>query len=291
MTDATAAPGRHRSFWLQEVAGDAPDAPAFAGDARTDVAIIGGGYVGLWTAIGIKRLEPGCDVVVLDQDICGGGASGRNGGFALSWWPKISSLVALCGHADALRVARDSEAAIGEIRDRSATPTGSMRTFARRAGSGPRRRRAQLGAWEGVVSLCERLGVDAFRRLAPEEVARRSGSPVHRAGVFESERRDRPAGDARSRSAARRAGVREFGSSSTRACARCGRNRPVVIRTDRGDPDRRPARDRANAWAASIPELARRIVAITSDMVVTAPAPDALARPAGRAESASRTRR
>src|SRR6187397_1755466 len=106
----------HRSLWLQEVAGDAPTAPPLTGHARADVAIIGGGYVGLWTAIRIKQAQPACDVVVLERDICGGGASGRNGGFVLSWWPKLASLTALLGSADAVRVARDSEAAIEEIR-------------------------------------------------------------------------------------------------------------------------------------------------------------------------------
>jgi hypothetical protein len=40
---------KHRPFWLQEIAGDAPDAPALQGAIKTDVAIAGGGYVGLWT--------------------------------------------------------------------------------------------------------------------------------------------------------------------------------------------------------------------------------------------------
>jgi hypothetical protein len=64
---------KHRSFWLQEIAGDAPDAPALQGTIKTDVAIAGGGYVGLWTAIRIKKLMPACDVTVIEQEICGGG--------------------------------------------------------------------------------------------------------------------------------------------------------------------------------------------------------------------------
>jgi 2-polyprenyl-6-methoxyphenol hydroxylase-like FAD-dependent oxidoreductase len=86
------ANSKHRSFWLQEIAGDAPDAPALQGGIKTDVAIAGGGYVGLWTAIRIKELMPACDVTVIEQDICGGGASGRNGGFVLSWIPKLEQL-------------------------------------------------------------------------------------------------------------------------------------------------------------------------------------------------------
>jgi putative aminophosphonate oxidoreductase len=264
----------HRSFWLQEVAGDAPDAPRLEGDARADVAIIGGGYVGLWTAIGIKRLEPACDVVVLEQDICGGGASGRNGGLVLSWWPKLSSLVALCGAEDALRMARHSQAAIGEIKvfceaheiDAHFRHSGWLWTATSRA---------QMGAWEGVVALCERLGANAFQRLSPEEVAQRSGSPVHRAGVLEgSAATVQPAALARGlRRVALESGVRIFEKTRVRSFSR---GRPVRIRTEGGTLTSEKLVIASNAWAASIPELARRIVAITSDMVMTAPAPDAV---------------
>ena len=262
----------HRSFWLQQAAGDAPDAPALRGRDRADVAIMGGGYVGLWTAITIKRLEPSCDVVVLEQDICGGGASGRNGGFVLSWWPKLSSLVSLCGEADALRAARDSQAAIDEI----GAFCGAHAIDAHFRQSGwlwTATSQAQMGAWEGVVSLCERLGVDAFRRLPPGEVARRAGSPVHRAGVFEpSAATVQPALLARGlRRVALESGVRIFERTAVRTF---DRRRPVEIRTSDGSLAADKLVIAANAWAASIPELSRSIVAITSDMVMSAPAPE-----------------
>ena len=67
-------------FWL-----DAPGAPepaeALAGDTDTDLVIVGGGFTGLWAAIQAKELDPTRDVVLLEQDTVGFGASGRNGGF------------------------------------------------------------------------------------------------------------------------------------------------------------------------------------------------------------------
>src|SRR5918997_6655697 len=67
-----------RSFWLREALGDAPPEPPLRGADRADVAIVGGGYVGIWAAIRIKEKDPNCGVVVLEKDVCGGGASGRN---------------------------------------------------------------------------------------------------------------------------------------------------------------------------------------------------------------------
>jgi glycine/D-amino acid oxidase-like deaminating enzyme len=103
----------HRSFWLEQaLAGTADDPNPLDGAVTSDVAIVGGGFVGLWTALMIKRLDPAVDVCVIEADVCGGGASGRCGGLVMTWWPKITSLAARCGPAEALRLVRASEAAI-----------------------------------------------------------------------------------------------------------------------------------------------------------------------------------
>src|SRR5215216_7834025 len=101
-----------RSFWLQEAlrGEEAAKAPELLEDAAADVCIVGGGYTGLWTALRVKELEPDTSVILLDADICGGGPSGRNGGFALSWWPKIETLAKRVGE-EAHTLVKASEAA------------------------------------------------------------------------------------------------------------------------------------------------------------------------------------
>jgi ribulose 1,5-bisphosphate synthetase/thiazole synthase len=73
-----------RSWWLEQALADptlaAEDTPALAGDTTADVVVIGGGYTGMWSAYFLKEREPDLDVVLLEQDVCGGGPSGRNGG-------------------------------------------------------------------------------------------------------------------------------------------------------------------------------------------------------------------
>ena len=71
------------SYWF-DGAGlrDDPLRPPLRGAARADVAIVGGGFTGLATAIAVARRQPGRRVVVLEGARCGYGASGRNGGFA-----------------------------------------------------------------------------------------------------------------------------------------------------------------------------------------------------------------
>jgi putative aminophosphonate oxidoreductase len=267
--------GTHRSFWLQEIAGDAPDAPALAGHERTDVAIVGGGYVGLWTAIRIKEAEPACDVVVLEQDICGGGASGRNGGFVLSWWPKLASLATLVGADEAVRIARQSETAITEIRDFCRTHAIDA-DFRQGGWLWTATSVAQLGAWDGLLDTCAHAGVEPFRRLDAGEAARRAGSPAHRAGLYEASAAVvQPAALARGlRRVALAMGVRIF--EHTRV-TRFSRARPVTLRTGGATLVADTLVIATNAWAASIRELARAIAVISSDIVVTAPAGERLA--------------
>jgi glycine/D-amino acid oxidase-like deaminating enzyme len=69
-----------RSFWLDQP--DAPEPlPALADRISADLAIVGGGFTGLWTALLARERDPSCDVVLLEARTAGWAASGRNGGF------------------------------------------------------------------------------------------------------------------------------------------------------------------------------------------------------------------
>lgn len=74
---------RSRSLWLDNHPGSLEPRPPLAGDTEADVAVVGGGYTGLWTAYYLLRLDPTLRVVVLERDIIGFGASGRNGGWCI----------------------------------------------------------------------------------------------------------------------------------------------------------------------------------------------------------------
>ena len=100
-------PGAQRSWWLREALAQetGSDSRPLAGDANTDVVIVGGGFTGLWTAYFLTEANPNLGIVILEQDICGGGPSGRNGGFASGWWDELDTLVAMHG-ADAACIRR-----------------------------------------------------------------------------------------------------------------------------------------------------------------------------------------
>ena len=75
LADVTLTP-----YWLDDPQRPAP-LPPLEGSAEADLAVVGGGYLGLWTALLAKERDPGRDVVLLEGVTCGHAASGRNGGF------------------------------------------------------------------------------------------------------------------------------------------------------------------------------------------------------------------
>src|SRR5277367_6101817 len=70
------------SFWLDQAGPRAPR-DRLPGDRHADVCIVGAGYTGLWTAYELRRAAPQLEVVVLESEFAGFGASGRNGGWVL----------------------------------------------------------------------------------------------------------------------------------------------------------------------------------------------------------------
>jgi glycine/D-amino acid oxidase-like deaminating enzyme len=83
MAPPTADPERAISYWL-DASPAGPARPALHGDLEADVAVIGAGFTGLWTAIALADTEPALRIVVLEAESVGFGASGRNGGFCLA---------------------------------------------------------------------------------------------------------------------------------------------------------------------------------------------------------------
>jgi glycine/D-amino acid oxidase-like deaminating enzyme len=83
----TAAPPTAGSLWLETSGDDLSPRPALPGDRSYDVAVVGAGYTGLWTAHHLLRHDPSLRVAVLERETAGWGASGRNGGWCSALFP------------------------------------------------------------------------------------------------------------------------------------------------------------------------------------------------------------
>jgi glycine/D-amino acid oxidase-like deaminating enzyme len=273
-------PGQRRAWWLREaLAAERPSplAPSLFGDETADVAIVGGGYTGMWTAYFLGERVPDARIVLLEADICGGGPSGRNGGFLHGWWEYLPYLAQRYGAKEGLRIAEASDevvAGIGEWCRRHGvdawfTPQGYLRVnaFPKVAND-----------WGATIADLERLGAPGqLRHLDREEVRRMCASPAFGDGVFmPSAATVQPALLARGlRRVLLERGVRiHEGTAVERLDAQPS---GVSLRTARGTVTAERAVLAVNAWAAGWPGFRTRVLAWGSYIVLTEPIPDRLA--------------
>jgi glycine/D-amino acid oxidase-like deaminating enzyme len=267
----TVEPGRESPWWLQEAPPDPPTGP-LVGLQECDVAIVGGGYTGLWTALALRERDPSRRVIVLEAEHCGAGPSGRNGGFLHGYWSSLARLRDRVGDAAALELARAGDRVIPAVR-----------AFCERRGEDVWLREggllkvsasaAQDGAVRAAVEAARELGVpEEAVPLTPAEVAERCRSTAFRGGVrFRDGATIQPARLVRAlRRAAVEAGVAVFERTPVLELAE------GTLATPDGSVRARDVVVATNAWAAGWRPVARRVTAFGSYVVLTEPVPDRL---------------
>ncbi|HEY1762808.1 MAG TPA: FAD-dependent oxidoreductase [Acidimicrobiales bacterium] len=127
------------SLWWSTLPEPVVARTSLRGHLDVDVAIVGGGFTGLWTARELLRRDPALRVAVLEQSVCGFGASGRNGGWASALYPMSDGAVVARHGQDALThlhsQLRRSVAALGDALEEDGIDAhyerGGSLTFAR----------------------------------------------------------------------------------------------------------------------------------------------------------------
>ncbi|MGH2427926.1 MAG: NAD(P)/FAD-dependent oxidoreductase [Candidatus Limnocylindria bacterium] len=289
LTDADLAlrPGHgQRSPWLREALaaeGDPAPLPPLDGSAEADVAVVGGGYTGLWTAHHLLEQEPELRVVVLEQDICGGGPSGRNGGFVNGWWDEIATLVDLYGADGALACAREAAASVHDIGawcDRHGVDAHYRRSGMLTVSTTP----LHDGRWLGDIAAATRLGEPlALVELSPDAVARRCRSPRFRGAAFMRDGATvHPALLARGlRRVILHQGATIHEGTRVRAIRAIRSATRLRVMTDRGEVRARHVVLAVNAWAAGWRWARRAILTWSSYMVRSEPIADIVERELG----------
>lgn len=261
-------------WWLEQaLAEDAgTHCPPLTSQISADVCVVGGGYVGLWTAIEVAERAPDATVVVLEAEGCGFGASGRNGGWATSWHDELDELVARFGPAHAAWLAAQSTLAIDRIEELCGAE--EIDCHLRRGGAlWGASSRAQLGAWDGAIAAGRAVGRPGFlRELDAAELRRRTGTDVLLGGALLTDAAAvQPALLARGlRRVALRRGVRIF--EGTRMLE-LERSAPAVVTTPAGRVEADQVVLALGAWSAGLRELRRSIVPVGSHVVLTEPIP------------------
>ncbi|QCI13169.1 FAD-dependent oxidoreductase [Pseudomonas putida] len=266
-----------RPFWLQQAldSEQQPACPPLHGDARCDVCIVGGGYTGLWTALQLKEAQPSLDVVLIEADICGAGASGRNGGCALSWSAKYFTLARLFGEEEAVRLVRESERSIHAI-GAFCTANGIDCDYRLDGTLYTATNQAQVGATDAVIAALQQRGINSFERLPLEQLQRLAGSARHLEGWFSPAAATvQPGRLVRGlRRVALARGVRIHEGT---AMTGLEHGAPATVRTLHGSVRADRVVLGLNAWMArAFPQFQRSVAIVSSDMVITEPCPELL---------------
>ena len=266
------APGR--PWWLDEAPPVEPQ-PALEGELEVDIAIVGGGYTGLWTALAVGELEPSARVAVLEAALCGEGPSGRNGGFLHGYWSSLARARRVFGDGGALAVAEAASAILPGVRE--FVEQRGVDVWLREApmlevSAAP----AQDEAIDAALAAACDLGVEEeAAAVGREELAERCLSPSFRRGVLYREGATvQPARLVR----ALRAAVLDTGVvlHERTPMIRLRRGSPNVVETPRGRVRAREVVVAINAAAAGWRPLARQLTAFGSYVVLTEPVPQLL---------------
>jgi glycine/D-amino acid oxidase-like deaminating enzyme len=267
------------SWWFAEaIQAEAgrPDAPNLTETITVDVAIVGGGFTGLWTALALKERAPHLSIALIEAGRCGSGASGKNGGKVSGYWGSLAGMEANIGADGALAVARAGARAQDAIRAFATAPGRDVwwrdgPTI--RVSASP----AQDAKIKGYVDTAKRLGVpDIVHELTPEQVASYCRSPVFRGGVYLAEGATvHPARLARElMRAAIAAGVSVFEYSPMLSLDAGSPNR---VRTPSGEVLAREVVLATNIEMAKHKEVKAHVSVFSSFALMTDPAPEKLA--------------
>jgi glycine/D-amino acid oxidase-like deaminating enzyme len=245
------------SWWWADLGGLPAPRPALDGDREADVCIVGAGYTGLWTAYELLRADPSLAVVVLEREVAGFGASGRNGGWVLGDVSTGTRQRAAAGEAAIAALERAAQETVDEVGAACAREgidcdfvKGGSLTVAQTAPQLERLRAAPRGELLDLADAAARVRVAGLRgarytphcaRVQPAKLARGLAAAIERHGATIHE--GTPALDIA----------------------------PRAVRTPYGTVRARWVVRATEGYTAALPGLARALLPLSSSMIVTEP--------------------
>ena len=269
------------SFWLETSDDDLTPRPALEGVIEADVAILGAGFTGLWTAYYLLEREPGLRVVVLEKHIAGFGASGRNGGWLYPGFPlSLAELARRYGTETARAVHFAMRETVDEV-ERVLRREGIDAQFHRGGVLRLARGWHQLPALEETARTLERLGLaDYAEWLSAEQVRERVRVTEAVAGLYSPQGAVIHPGRL----------VRGLARAIERRGATIFEESPVIdfrggsqpsFRTPKGEVRARVLVLAGEAYLSQLPHMHRALIPIYSLIVLTEPLPEAIWREIG----------
>ena len=235
-----------------------------------DICIVGGGYTGLWTAIKIKEKNPTSSIIVIEKDLCGSGASGRNGGCMIPLSSKFPAMKKIVGTKDAIRMVKASEEALNEIKrfcdlndlDAQIRINGIVYSATNNK---------HRGGFDNLINELKENNINSWERLPKEKIQKLTGSNRNIDGYFS------PIGGSLQpallvrglKKVAEKKGVKIFEHS---AMLSYDDNQKIIVKTANGSIECKKLVFAINAWTPSFFSfLSRSVILVSSDMIISEP--------------------
>jgi glycine/D-amino acid oxidase-like deaminating enzyme len=246
-------PAQSVSFWWDDLGGPPSPRPPLPGDTSCDVAIVGAGYTGLWTAYYLAKADPSVRIVVLESRHAGYGASGRNGGW-------LSAEIAFPHHEGLKQAMIESIDEVLRVCATEGIDAGAVKSGCLRVAVTPAQE-ARLRA--------PAAGDADWRLLEPAELADRVRVAGARAAAFTPHcARIQPAALVTGLAqAAERAGVTIHEQTQVTEIS------PGAVRTSLGTVRAKAVVRATEGFTALLPGQSRRWLPMNSSMIVTEPLP------------------
>ena len=262
---------REKSWWLETLPQDIVPNPALTGRQKADVVIVGGGYTGLSAGYHLKKYQPGMDVRVLESEICGYGASGRNGGFSMTLFGLTKGITRLRFNDEKAKAAHIyMEKAVDYLHD-IITGNGIDCDYERSGyllvGTSP----GQVRRMEHDFKIMRQWGLGGVERWEKDRLAREFNTDFYKLGWFEPRCGIlNPAKLARGlKRLAEQAGVIVHEQSPVKAFKKQGEG--FLVKTDTGEIHAEYLVLATNAYSVLFPEFRRMQYPVFTHIVLSEP--------------------
>ena len=235
-----------------------------------DICIVGGGYTGLWTALKIKEKNASTKITIIEKDLCGSGASGRNGGCMIPLSSKFTAMKKIVGTKDAIKMVKASEEALNEINkfcdvndlDAKIRINGIVYSATNNK---------HRGGFDNLINELKENNINSWERLPKEKIQKLTGSNRNIDGYFS------PIGGSLQpallvrglKKVAEKKGVKIFEHS---AMLSYEDKQKITVNTSHGSVECKKLVFAINAWTPSFFSfLSRSVILVSSDMIISEP--------------------
>ncbi|MDC0057046.1 FAD-dependent oxidoreductase [Alphaproteobacteria bacterium] len=242
---------------------------------NADICVVGGGFTGLWTALKIKEKNSALNIAIIEKDLCGSGASGRNGGCMIPQSTKFLAMKDTVGTDDAKRMIKASEDAVYKIKDYCEKNNIDAKIRINGVVYAATNK-SHDGTFENLIDELKKNKINNWKKLTKEKIQGLTGSKRNIGGYYS------PVGGSLQpallvrglKKIAEKKGIKIYEHTCMLSYKE---NNNIIVKTKNGSVTCKKLIVAINAWTPSFFSfLSRSVILVSSDMIISEPIKDKL---------------